>query len=128
MKSKNSFKKLDSNLYLILLNFVILVYTFLKSSNIESYIFVIIPIIILNLVLLEYKSKKYKYNKICSCYIFEESANLVFINCMQIYLIAFASFIYLFLTNSLNLNALIIFMFICIFNLYYMKKRRKKYV
>lgn len=123
---KSVLGKLNTNLYLLLVNFAILVSAFFTSKRVDSYIYMVIPIIIINLGLLEYKSKKYKYTKKYSCYVFENNKDLVFVNCIQIYLIECIACVYLFLTDSLSLIGSIILVAVFVLNMVLMLNTRRK--
>lgn len=125
MKLENLLKKLNSNYHLFLQTFVILCFSFFKTKQMDLFIVVVALIFILNIVLLEYKSRKFKYKKIYSCYIFEDNFDIVNVNCIQAFVIEFMVLIYFILIKELDIYVLITLSILCILNLFYLKIRRK---
>lgn len=98
---------------------------FFKTKQMDLFIVVVALIFILNIVLLEYKSRKFKYKKIYSCYIFEDNFDIVNVNCIQAFVIEFMVLIYFILIKELDIYVLITLSILCILNLFYLKIRRK---
>ncbi len=125
MKSANLLKKLNSNYHLFIQTLLILCFSFFKSKQMGLFIVMVAFIFVLNIVLLEYKCRKFKYKKIYSCYIFEDGLGIVNVNCIQTFIIEFTVTIYFILTKNLDMYTLITLSILCIFNLFYLKTRRK---
>lgn len=125
MKLANLLKKLNSNYHLFIQTLLIICFSFFKSKQMGLFIVMVAFIFVLNIVLLEYKSRKFKYKKIYSCYIFEDDLGIVNVNCIQTFIIEFMVTIYFIFTKNLDMYTLITLSILCIFNLFYLKTRRK---
>ena len=125
MKSENLLKKLNGNLYIFLQNFIVLMASFFEVKEMNAYLIMIAIVFVLNFCFLELKIRMLKFKKRYTCYIFEDTLNFAYLNCAQVYIIEFITFIYFVFVRNLNLKIFVILFVVCICNSYYLQSWRK---